>query len=475
MPPKPQAQVPLKRKPRTKGRQSSPNGHEQVQRLPRVPGYGISYWLESPNGRHEFTHQLMRFPAKFHLPVVRWALGQYGRKGSVLLDPFTGSGTAQVEALARGISSVGVDIDPLACLIARAKTKPISPNVLDQSLTQIKELLESYADLHADRERREAADISEQRYLADIVGLTIPPIPNITHWFRRYVIVDLARIKWAIEQAAIGKAEKQFFMACFAGIIRRVSNADPDPVSGLEVTSVQVERNKKRKIAVYSVFLEKCRFAIDGMEQLWEAYKMYTPAPRTRIIQGDTQNLANLLDAISFTEDGYPLVVTSPPYCRAVEYSRRHQLEMYWLDHVRNAAEHVELSHTYLGRKLVRVGDWEETGEFGISRLDSALDHINKHDTHKARTVRHYFRSMHSVMKLLSEVMSRRGTFVCVIGDSVCCKVPIATSDFIAELASGYFVLKNRFSYALRNQYMQYGLWNGTGIKQEHVLVMKPR
>ena len=50
---------------------------------------------------------------------------------------------------------------------------------------------------------------------------------------------------------------------------------------------------------------------------------------------------------------------------------------------------------------------------------------------------------------------------------------PIA--DFIAELASDHFLLNNRFSYALRNHSIQYGFWNGDGIKQEHLLVMKPK
>ena len=71
--------------------------------------------------------------------------------------------------------------------------------------------------------------------------------------------------------------------------------------------------------------------------------------------------------------------------------------------------------------------------------------------------------------------MARHGTMICVIGDSLCCGVPIATSNFLAEIAEENFQLQNRFAYAIRNHYMQYGLWNGDGIKQEHVLVLKPR
>jgi hypothetical protein len=174
-------------------------------------------------------------------------------------------------------------------------------------------------------------------------------------------------------------------------------------------------------------------------------------------------------------QEGLPLVITSPPYCRAVEYSRRHQLELYWLGLIQNQDEHIALTHKYIGRKLVRSSDWDEEVDFGIRELDRTLCRIADHDPIKARTVRHYFYSMMKMFGELAEVVGRAGTIVCVIEDSVCCKVPIATAKFIAELASEHFELKQRFSYALRNYYMQYGLWNGDGIKQENVLVFKPR
>src|SRR5690606_9082165 len=44
-----------------------------------------------------------------------------------LLDPFCGSGTVLVEARAAGLRAIGVDLNPLAVLIARAKTWTVPP------------------------------------------------------------------------------------------------------------------------------------------------------------------------------------------------------------------------------------------------------------------------------------------------------------------------------------------------------------
>jgi hypothetical protein len=67
--------------------------------------------------------------------------------------------------------------------------------------------------------------------------LKLPAIPNISHWFRWYVVVDLARLRKAIQTLRAPASHKAFFMACFGSIIRNMSNADPRPVSGLKVTA----------------------------------------------------------------------------------------------------------------------------------------------------------------------------------------------------------------------------------------------
>jgi len=182
-------------KSKTTGRHFRPEaGHKIVERLPPCPRRYQTYWIESQNAGPRLTNYLFKFPAKFHPPVVRWALGKYGRRGSPVLDPFTGSGTTQVEAMARGIPSVGVDIDPVACLMARAKTTPLDPGVLEDALLEMRRQLDAPRRAREILEAQPAADISDRRFALESVGLSIPSIPNMFHWFRRYVVIDLARI-----------------------------------------------------------------------------------------------------------------------------------------------------------------------------------------------------------------------------------------------------------------------------------------
>src|SRR5215468_2089852 len=74
------------------------------------------------------THPFHGYPARLHPATARVLVElvtrgtSRGTPGAPLVDPFCGSGTVLVEARAAGVPAIGVDLNPLAVLIARAKT-----------------------------------------------------------------------------------------------------------------------------------------------------------------------------------------------------------------------------------------------------------------------------------------------------------------------------------------------------------------
>src|SRR5437868_4039724 len=80
-------------------------------------------------------HGIHPYPAKF-IPQIPRALIELYHPGdnSPVLDPFCGSGTTLVEACAAKIPSVGIDLNPLATLVAKVKTTPMGrPLTLEAS------------------------------------------------------------------------------------------------------------------------------------------------------------------------------------------------------------------------------------------------------------------------------------------------------------------------------------------------------
>lgn len=74
---------------------------------------------------HKSIHGLYPYRGKMSPKDARQIIRQLPHEG-VLLDPFCGSGTIVYEAQEWGLNSVGIDSNPLAVTIARAKTTPVN-------------------------------------------------------------------------------------------------------------------------------------------------------------------------------------------------------------------------------------------------------------------------------------------------------------------------------------------------------------
>src|SRR2546430_2414146 len=77
------------------------------------------------------VHGLHPYPARMHPYIPRKLLAMLGKKPAIVADPFCGSGTVLVESMLAGMDVVGMGINPLACLITKAKTTLVSESDLD--------------------------------------------------------------------------------------------------------------------------------------------------------------------------------------------------------------------------------------------------------------------------------------------------------------------------------------------------------
>jgi 16S rRNA G966 N2-methylase RsmD len=411
------------------------------------------------------SHYLFRYPAKFHPPIVRELIERYTQPGDTVYDPFLGSGTLAVEAMAAKRNSLGADVDPIAVIVARAKTRRFQMRSLRSNAERLLKSIDRRERSAREYEHRMFVDLSVSNFNRQIEGLRklVPAIPQIEHWFRRYVIVDLAVIRKEILRLPAPQSHIELFDVVFASIIRNSSNADPVPVSGLEVTSHMIKKDEEgRLVNPFALFRKALHKALDSVECF------------TNATDSDNSSKVYLRDATRFVPK-HPVdaVITSPPYHGAVDYYRRHKLEMYWLGQTRSEAERRQLLDLYIGRVSVpkrnrflsadAVGPLSEVWEARIRDVKPS----------RANAFRHYQTSMRDTFVRLSSALSLGHPAALVVGHSTWNGTEFPTSDLFEELAGKLFTLQEVLSYPLKNRYMSYARRNGANIQAEHVMVFR--
>ena len=230
------------------------------------------------------------YPAKFIGDIPRSLIETIGLPAdTIVFDPFCGSGATLVESQRLGCQAVGIDLNPIACLLSRVKTKP-----LPRGIQKV------WADV-----------ILSSRFSAGVSGAGAT-IPNVEHWFKPDVRRALAAVVQSIRSDAPARTH-DFLFAALSSIIVRVSNQESDTRYAAISKGVAGDD-------VFEEFEASCN-------RLQKALSLRDyPLTSCHIIEGDT--LGADVETIG---RNVGLVITSPPYPNAYEYWLYHKYRMWWL------------------------------------------------------------------------------------------------------------------------------------------------
>ena len=246
------------------------------------------------------THFFHHWTAKFIPQIPRRLIKAYAKPGDVVLDPFMGSGTTLVEAARLGRDAWGTDINPLAVMIARAKTAPVDHASLSEFVEWLRE-----AERNPERHRARSAALFE----------------GSEEWFRE----DVARAIRAIRTRARGLDEEtsSFVLIGLSDLLKGMSNARMDrTIPSLPKSARYKDKkhywrlvdNETRKIDPFA----RVRAQLQRMQgALKELHDEATGRAEPRL--HDARDLASLGRRAH-------LAVTSPPYWSAQNYQKMHLL-----------------------------------------------------------------------------------------------------------------------------------------------------
>jgi DNA modification methylase len=415
--------------------------------------------LDLPEGR-EYTHRAHRFPGKFHPPLVKHVLQEYGEDHDIIADPMCGSGTLGVEAAVQGRDGICTDLDPLSCLMTQAKTTPVPAN-------NLKEVGEAIID--GVSEFPEENEVSEE-YAREEVSANLDGTPfcvpiNLLHWFEPYVAVGYSRLLLSAYEIlpSVSDDMENSLKTGLAATVRQISRADPQPVSGLEVTSVRQEKlDKGIDFNVESSFRQALNRLADGYDEIDEHVDDLGEVSVHR------ENAKEFAEVCKNAGIEPSMVVTSPPYCNAIEYTRRHRLEYEWLGLFNEpevddpTEERRETSREFIGSTTPKQETLRNLPEVPHSDIQRVTAEIENENERKANLLRKYFLDAYDWVEQIYKVLPEGGLFCLIVGPSTSYGNTIDTPRYLTDIATDSEATDFSFEkvgerpYKLMNNKMQY-------------------
>lgn len=398
------------------------------------------------------THGLHAFAARLPPPLARWAVESFTDAGDYVLDVMCGSGTTLVEGLLTGRRALGVDIDPLARLIALTKATFVEPAAV---LALAEKIERSLAQAPLDDSWR-------------------PSLPRLEYWFREDVSRDLARLKNGIRATTSHQSPlRSLAWTVFSSlIVARTSVANARDL----VHSRHHYREWPENPDVPRRFLRQLRRAARMMQELED--QMHAHAAPVLLGGCDARDLLLADGAVDLT-------FFSPPYVSALDYPRAHMFSVAWLSDVLGVdADQYRLdARRYIGTDRAALA--EATTEqplpptTGWRTVDEIVDQLIQ-APERAWTVHRYFRDMATVLAECARVTRPGGHVVIVVCPSNIRRVRVDTHDVFATLApvvsDGRLEIEDTYSRTIHDRrrvmpYLEQSF--GERMRTEYVVVAR--
>ncbi|HEY5910061.1 MAG TPA: DNA methyltransferase [Verrucomicrobiae bacterium] len=404
------------------------------------------------------AHDWYRFVLSFPAHLVRAYVAKFGLcAGHTVLDPFCGTGTTLVECKKLGISSCGVEPNPMAAFASRTKVSwEVDPQALLKHATRVANLTLEKFDQQGladegglplfDANRREPANLKtlSPELLKLLLTDSISPLPL----HKALLLLE------SLEECRDAAFDAHERLAVASTLVNDISNLHFGPEIGVGAA--------KPDAAVVGPWLRTVRAITGDLEHL--RGEAATPSA---VHRADARELAALIQPVSIDA-----VITSPPYPNEKDYTRTTRLESVLLGFIKSKDDLRQLKQSLVrsNTRSVYKSDTDDRlveNHDEIQRIAEAIENrrielgkTSGFERLYARVTKLYFGGMLRHLMDIRPLLRPGAQLAYVVGDQASyLRVMIRTGQLLADLAKsvGYEVVnidlfRTRLATATREQ-----------------------
>jgi len=228
-----------------------------------------------------WLHSISSYVGRIKPSFAHWLISTCSEKEDVILDPFCGIGTVVLESDLLGRSSIGIDLNPYATLIAKSK---LDRNGLENEISYLEKI-----ELNTD-----SVDLS-----------------NIPLWVKEYYHKKTLKEIIALRNQFL-RDKKYFLLGCLLGISHGHRPQHLSIRTGYIIPYLPNPKPKKQYRKVVPRLIQKVK----------RMHKDYFPLKtNSKIIEADSRYMPLETSSID-------VVISSPPYYNTLDYVQTNKLRL---------------------------------------------------------------------------------------------------------------------------------------------------
>jgi hypothetical protein len=319
-----------------------------------------------------------------------------------VLDPMMGSGTVLAVANKCGHAAQGIDIDPLAVLLARVWTTPVDLEKVQRKSREVLERAkENFTHLSVGDAYPRRADSETRRF--------------VRYWFDDYARRQLS----ALSDAISGVRDNQVRDALWCAFSRLIITKQAGASLAMDLSHSRPHKAfETAPIKPFNKFLDATKHVLKNCID-----RNQQRGPDTRVSLGDARHLPIANGAID-------LVLTSPPYLNAIDYMRCSKFSLVWMGY-----KVEELTNIRTESVGTERGDREALENADIRAIISGLKLTPKLHRRDEAILAHYVEDMRAAVSEVARVLSNNGRAIYVVGENTVNGTFIPNAKLVSAVA----------------------------------------